>query len=539
MTNRPELIERLESTDLFDFIIIGGGASGLGAAVDAASRGFKTALFEGSDFAKGTSSRSTKLVHGGVRYLAQGNIGLVKEALKERGLLAQNAAHLFQNQTFIIPNYKWWQGYYYALGLKTYDFLSGKLSLGKARLLSGKTTKSQIPSLVGKGLKSGVAYKDGQFDDARLALNLAQTAISQRAVVLNYFKVKDLLYDDKEQVAGVVVKDVETDKLYEVRSKVVINATGVFANKILKMDGRKKNGFKIVPSQGIHLVLDKSFLKSDRAIMIPKTSDGRVLFVIPWHNKVVVGTTDTPNVKAKYEPRALPSEIEFVLDTAGQYLTKKPTKKDVLSVFAGLRPLVAPEGNKQNTREISRGHRIIVSESGLISIVGGKWTTYRHMAEELIDKAVSTGKVNEAASQTEGLQLHGSLKNSSEVFYNHRYVYGSDLEKVEEIESQDANYRQKLHRDYDYTVGEVIFSVRYEMARTVEDILARRNRLLFLDARAAIKIAPFVAKLIAGELQKSQTWAKNESDRFIKLAKGYVLEVEVEIEDAISAPTEA
>lgn len=524
MINRSELVAKLESAGCFDVVIIGGGASGLGAAVDASSRGFKTALFEGSDFAKGTSSRSTKLVHGGVRYLAQGNIELVKEALKERGLLAKNAAHLFENQTFIIPNYKWWQGYYYALGLKVYDFLSGRLSLGKARLLSGKTTKKLIPSLVAKNLKSGVAYRDGQFDDARLALNLAQTAISQNAIVLNYFKVKDLFYHKDNSIGGVIVEDLETGILHEVKSRIVINATGVFANKILKMDGRKKNGFKIVPSQGIHLVLDKSFLNSDKAIMIPKTSDGRVLFVIPWHNKVVVGTTDTPNVKAKYEPKALDSEIEFVLNTASQYLVKKPTKEDVLSVFAGLRPLVATEGNKQNTREISRGHKILVSESGLISIVGGKWTTYRHMSEELIDKAISIGNLENINSKTEHLPLYGNLKNGSVKFKNHKYVYGSDLGKVQALEAQDANYRQKLHRDYDYTVGEVIFGIRYEMARTVEDILARRNRLLFLDARAAIKVAPFVAKLIANELNKSQAWVREESSKFIKVAQGYLLE---------------
>ncbi|MGC1472094.1 MAG: glycerol-3-phosphate dehydrogenase/oxidase [Psychroserpens sp.] len=523
MQTRADHISQLTSIQQFDIIIIGGGASGLGAAVDAASRGLKTVLFEGSDFAKGTSSRSTKLVHGGVRYLAQGNIKLVKEALKERGLLAQNAAHLFNNQTFIIPNYKWWQGYYYSFGLKVYEFLSGKLSLGKSRLLGKTKVAELLPSLIKKNLSSGVSYRDGQFDDARLALNLAQTAALKGAVILNYFKVTGLLHDDNNSLNGVIAHDLETENTFHVNGKVIINATGVFANKILKMDGRKKDGFKIVPSQGIHLVLEASFLDSDKAIMIPKTSDGRVLFVIPWHNKVVVGTTDTPNIKPNYEPKALDAEIEFVLQTASDYLTKKPTRKDVLSVFAGLRPLVAPEGNKQNTKEISRGHKIMVSDSGLVSIVGGKWTTYRFMAEQLIDQAIITGALKYKTCQTENLSIHGNVDNLLNIKPAHRYVYGSDLKALESIESQHQNHAKILHPNYEYTTSEVIFGVRHEMARTVEDILARRNRLLFLDAKAAIEAAPLVAKIMAKELKKDDAWAVEQTKTFVELAKGYLI----------------
>lgn len=519
--HRNQFIAQLKETEAFDFIIIGGGASGLGTVVDAASRGYKTALFESVDFAKGTSSRSTKLIHGGVRYLAQGNVKLVMEALKERGLLAKNAKHLFKTQTFIIPNYKWWQGFYYAFGLKLYDVLSGRLSIGKSKLIGKQKTQNTIPVLKTDNLQSGVSYQDGQFDDSRLALNLAQTAIQHQAIVLNYFKVIGLLKNDFNKVCGVKVLDVETNVEYNIKSKVVINATGVFANKILKLNGREREPLKIVPSQGIHLVLDQSFLKSDTAIMIPKTSDGRVLFVIPWHGKVVVGTTDTPNVKPKYEPKPLKEEIDFILNTCKTYLTKAPSKADVLSVFVGLRPLVAPSGDKSDTKEISRGHKIIVSETGLISLVGGKWTTYRKMAEDLVNKAIIKHALVPKKCITETLLIYGSTSENN--LKTHRYVYGSELSMLEAIEKADKSSTEKLHPNYNYTVSEVIFAINNEMARTVEDILARRIRLLFLDAQAAIDISPKVATILAEVLKKDTLWAKEKEDEFIALAKGYLI----------------
>ncbi|WP_044401626.1 glycerol-3-phosphate dehydrogenase/oxidase [Lacinutrix sp. Hel_I_90] len=522
--DRDLLITQLKETALFDFVIIGGGASGLGIAVDAASRGYKTGLFESVDFAKGTSSRSTKLIHGGVRYLAQGNIALVMEALKERGLLLKNARHLFKNQMFIIPNYKWWQGLYYAFGLKVYDVLSGRLSLGKSRLIGKEKTQITIPVLKTKNLQNGVSYQDGQFDDSRLALNLAQTALRHHAVVLNYFKVVDLLKDEANKVCGVKVLDIETNRIHDIKSKVVINATGVFANTILKLNGREREPLKIVPSQGIHLVLDASFLQSDTAIMIPKTSDGRVLFIIPWHGKVVVGTTDTPNVKPKYEPKPLTEEIEFILTTCKTYLRKAPERKDVLSVFVGLRPLVAPSGDKSVTKEISRGHKIIVSETGLLSLVGGKWTTYRKMAEDTVDKAIVEHQLEAKPCVTEHLSLFGNVSENALKSPSHRYVYGSDLLTLETLEKKVKGSAEKLHPKYDYTVSEVIFAITNEMARTVEDILARRIRLLFLDAQAAIDVAPKVAGILAEILQKDLTWAKEKADEFIVLAKGYLIE---------------
>jgi glycerol-3-phosphate dehydrogenase len=372
--NRNLLIQQLEAetgSAPWDIIIIGGGATGLGAAVDAASRGYRSVLFEQADFAKGTSSRSTKLVHGGVRYLQQGNIKLVMDALRERGFLKQNAPHLVKNQSFIVPNYKWWEGPFYGLGLKAYDWMSGSLGLGASEWLSTDEVLQLAPTLDAEGLRGGVLYHDGQFDDARLAINLAQTAVEHGAVVLNYIRVTGLL-KTAHKIAGVVVKDVITGKEYEVPGKVVINATGVFSDAVQQMDDPSKPS-SISPSQGIHIVLDKEFLPGEAAIMIPHTDDGRVLFAVPWHQKIIVGTTDTPVSEIREEPVARQEEIDFILEHAARYLTKDPTLNDVKSIFAGLRPLVKSSAKK--TAEISRDHSILIADSGLISILGGKWTT--------------------------------------------------------------------------------------------------------------------------------------------------------------------
>lgn len=522
MELREKQLKTIQNTKAWDFIVIGGGASGLGAAVDAASRGYKTVLFEGVDFGKGTSSRSTKLVHGGVRYLAQGNISLVKEALEERGLLSKNARHLFKNQQFVIPSYRWWQKFYYAIGLGLYDLLAGKLGIGKTRSINTGKTLKKLPTLVKQGLSGGVVYHDGQFDDARLALNLAQTAMNLGATVLNHTKVVGLIKDDSGKIVGVTVEDNETKQKYEVHGKVVLNATGVFTNEIIKKDGQKKGGLKVVPSQGVHLVLDRSFLKSDDALMIPKTSDGRVLFAVPWHNKVVVGTTDTPVKESNYEPKALESEIDFILDTARQYLSKKPERKDVLSVFAGLRPLVAPEGGSKNTKEISRGHKIIVSDSGLLSIIGGKWTTYRLMAEEFVDKAIAVHDLKYKPCPTKSLSIYGNIEQVADTS-SHWYVYGADAPNILKLIDENKAYNKKIHPNYNYRVGEVVWTIRNEMARTVEDILARRIRLLFLDAKAAIEAAPIVAKVLGDELNKDAAWIQEQEQSFVALAKNYLI----------------
>lgn len=519
---RSEQLSKLNKTKEWDVIIIGGGASGLGTALDAASRGYKTILVEAVDFAKGTSSRSTKLVHGGVRYLEQGNVSLVKEALKERGIMAQNAGHLVKNQSFVIPNYNWWGGYFYTIGLTIYDLLAGRLSLGRSKYISKKKTIELLPTVETKGLVSGVIYHDGQFDDSRLAINLAQTAVEKGACLINYTKVINLLKDDTNQVTGVQVKDQESGETYDIKGTAIINATGVFTNAIMKLNDTEYKKY-IVPSQGIHLVFDKSFLPSDHALMIPKTSDGRVLFAVPWHNKIVVGTTDTVIKKHSLEPIALESEIEFVLETAQRFLVKKPTRADVLSVFAGLRPLAAPKEEGKSTKEVSRSHKIIVSNTGLITITGGKWTTYRKIAEDIIDKAITVRHLPKKECKTEHIAIHGNKVTNTLDRENHLYIYGSDIPKILELQNNEVELKEKLHPNYEYTMAEVAWSIRYEMARTIDDILARRVRLLFLDAPAAIASSEKVAKLLAKELGYDEAWIKKQVSEFKTLANGFLL----------------
>ncbi|MFH6994240.1 FAD-dependent oxidoreductase [Flavobacterium sp. FlaQc-48] len=517
-----EQLSILKNTEKWDVIVIGGGASGLGTALDAASRGYKTILVEAVDFAKGTSSRSTKLVHGGVRYLEQGDIHLVREALKERGLMVKNAGHLVKNQSFVIPNYNWWGGSFYTMGLKIYDILAGRLSLGSSKYISKKKTIEMLPNVAENGLKSGVIYHDGQFDDSRLAINIAQTAVEKGACLLNYMKVVHLLKDDKNQVIGVEVQDHETGDKYILKGAAIINATGVFTNAIMKLNDTAYKKY-IVPSQGIHLVFDKSFLPGDHALMIPKTSDGRVLFAVPWHNRIVVGTTDTLIKKQSLEPVALESEIEFVLETAKRFLAKKPTRADVLSVFAGLRPLAAPKEEGKSTKEVSRSHKIIVSETGLITITGGKWTTYRKIAEDIINKAINTGKLQKKPCITEHLAIHGNKTTTTLDRENHLYIYGSDIPKIIEWQQNDPELKEKVHPDHEFTMAEVLWAIRHEMARTVDDILARRVRLLFLDARAAIQSSEKVARLLAQELGHNEVWINKEILNFKKIAKGFLL----------------
>lgn len=521
LTDRPRLVQSIsDPAKVWDIIIVGGGATGLGTAVDSASRGYQTLLLEQADFAKGTSSRSTKLVHGGVRYLAQGNISLVKEALFERGLLLKNAPHLVKNLSFVIPNYHWWKGMFYVIGLGVYDLLAGKLSFGRIRHISKKNILARLPGIRPDGLIGGVVYHDGQFDDSRLAVNLAQTALEQGATVLNYFRVTGLIKNGRQKIAGVSTTDMETGKTYRLKAKAVINATGVFVDELLQMD-KPENKALVRSSQGVHVVIDRLFMPSNDALMIPKTDDGRVLFVVPWHDKLVLGTTDTPLNEHTLEPVALDVEIDFILNTAARYLTKAPGRKDVLSVFAGLRPLAAPQNGSSKTKEISRSHKLIVSLSGLITITGGKWTTYRRMGEDTVDKAIEVADLKAKPSTTKGLCIHGSIHGLN--YDEHLYFYGSDRNKVLELSDQNPEWRKKLHAKYDYLQSEVVWAVRHEMARTVEDVLARRVRLLFLDAKAAIEAAPMVAVLMAKELNKDPAWQQDQLTAFTKLAQAYLL----------------
>ncbi len=503
-----------------EILIIGGGATGLGTAVDAASRGYKVILLEQDDFSKGTSSRSTKLVHGGVRYLAQGDVRMVYGALQERGRMCKNAPHLVKDMRFIIGNYRWWEQAFYAIGLTFYDILAGRLGLGHSMILFKRTVRKEIPGLKQKGLRGGVVYHDGQFDDARMAISLAQTGVDHGAICLNYIKVINLLKDKSGKLSGVNAVDQLTGELYKFKSKVIINATGVFVDDIMKMDAPEVRK-KVRPSQGVHLVVDSKFLGGESALMIPKTKDGRVLFGVPWHGKVVLGTTDSPLDHAELEPKALDEEVDFILDQAGQYLDLKPNRADVLSVFAGLRPLAAPNKNDtKKTKEISRNHKIYKSKSGLLTITGGKWTTYREMAEEAVDQSLEIGGLTNKSCITKDLKIHGYIENTDMNKWD--YVYGSDVIKIDLLKKENSEYAELLYEKFTFTVAHVIWAVREEMAQSIEDVLARRVRLLFLDARAAIKIAPKVASIMAKELSKDKDWENNQILEFTELAKRYI-----------------
>lgn len=521
MFDRKTHIRRIETPTKWDMIVIGGGATGLGVAVDAASRGLNTLLLEKDDFAKGTSSRSTKLVHGGVRYLANGDIKLVYGALKERWYIFQNAPHLSRVQSFVIPCYSSIDKWKYLFGLKMYDWLAGKFSIGRSKFLPPKKVTKNLKNINPSGLKGGVIYYDGQFDDARMAINLAQTAIEHGATMLNYATVTALSKDSEGKVSGVEFIDRETDIPYKVNAKTVVNATGIFVDDILALDNKVHK--KLVrPSQGSHIVVDMSFLPNGQdALMIPKTSDGRVLFGVPWHGHLVLGTTDTPIDEKSEEPQPLKEEIDFILATAKNYLAKAPERKDVLSTFAGLRPLAADQGNGQQTKEISRDHKLIVHDSDLITITGGKWTTYRKMAEDTVDTAVRTGNLPTSACITKTLKIHGGTSQIDKT--NRLSIYGTDAEGIRELIQSSAHFAKKIHPRHDYTVAEVVWSVRHEMARTVEDVLARRLRLLFLDAGAALESASAVAEIMAHELGHDKTWVEKQLTDFEKLANGYLL----------------
>jgi glycerol-3-phosphate dehydrogenase len=514
---REAMLAALAGEDRWDIIVVGGGATGLGVAVDAASRGYQTLLLEQGDFAQGTSSRSTKLVHGGVRYLQQGNVALVIDALKERGYLRTNAPHLVRNLSFVVPNYEWWEGPFYGIGLKMYDLLAGKQGFGNSRVLSRDRTLQLLPTLEPEGLTGGVIYYDGQFDDARLAVGLARTAAAQGGILLNYARVTGLLHDAGE-VSGVVATDGETGESRELAARAVVNATGPWTDELRRMD-RPGVGAIIRPSQGVHLVLPREFLPGESAIMVPKTDDGRVLFAIPWLDRVVVGTTDTPVEEALLEPVPLEDEIEFLLEHAGRYLERDPQRADVLSVFAGLRPLVGSEG-EGSTASLSRDHTLLVSDSGLITIAGGKWTTYRKMAEDVVDQAATLGGLEERPCVTKRLHIHGHHAQAER--FGELAQYGSDAPAMRELFREDPSWGEPLHPSFPHRVGEVVWATRMEMARTVEDVLSRRTRILLLDARAAIELAPRVAGLMAAELGRDEAWQSEQVEAFRELAEGYV-----------------
>ena len=519
--NRPAMLARVQSRSTpWDIVVIGGGATGVGVAVDAANRGFSVLLLERMDFGSATSSRSTKLVHGGVRYLEQGNVSLVMEALKERGLLRQNAPHLVHDLGFVVPNYSWWEAPFYGIGMKVYDLLSGKYGFGKSRLLSREETLERLPTIQTEGLRGGVIYYDGQFDDTRLLIHLAATAADQGAVLLNYAPVVEITRGADGFADGVVAIDSESGQRMKIPAHVVVNAAGIFADDVRRLAEPELQGM-IAPSQGIHLVFERAFLRGNTAIMVPHTSDGRVLFAIPWHEHTVVGTTDTPIEEPSYNPLPFEEEIQFILDTAAQYLSRPPQRSDVLSVYVGIRPLVKANGASMKTSSLSRDHTIHVDNSGLLTIVGGKWTTYRHMAEDCVNHAITLGELNDVPSGTHSLKIHGYKQDVDSL--NSLGVYGSDAEKILALATADKRLGQRLHPDLPYIAAEVIWAVREEMARTVDDVLSRRTRALFLNARAAIEMAPAVARLMAKELGAGQDWIDQQLQQFHDLARKYLL----------------
>ena len=497
-TVRRELISRLEQPHHYDIAIVGGGATGLGVALDAAARGFSVVLVESNDFAKGTSSRSTKLVHGGVRYLAQGNVTLVREALRERTMLLANAPHLAQPLPFVMPSYKFWEAPFYGIGLKIYDALAGKAGLGPTAFLSRQETLENLPTLESRGLKGGVQYWDGQFDDARLALALARTAARQGALLVNYCAVTRLIHEDGK-VTGLWVKDRETGHVHELHAGCVVNATGVWVDRLRLQDGQaigRDAKPMVAPSQGVHIVVDREFLPTDHALLIPKTADGRVLFAVPWLGKTILGTTDTPRRDLAREPLPFREEIDFILRESARYLSRAPTLADIKSIWVGLRPLVKPaDDDAERTKSLSREHTVLVSKSGLVTVTGGKWTTYRAMAGDVMEKCFAAGLLSARTGlSTDHLRLVGAQASSVPLSSAPGlHLYGSEAGAVQAMRGADHDLGGGL------TEAMVRFAARYEYARTVEDVLARRSRLLFLDAALARTMAPAVAALLQQE----------------------------------------
>jgi glycerol-3-phosphate dehydrogenase len=514
--NRDEMVSRVRDREPWDLVVIGGGATGAGVAVDAATRGYRTLLVEQHDFGKGTSSRSTKLIHGGVRYLARGEIGLVREALRERARLWRNAPHLVHDREFIIPCYRWWQAPWYGIGLKAYDLLAGGNRWGPSRHLSRDEALARLPNVKEAGLRGGIAYHDGQFDDARLLLHLVMTAADHGATVLNYAPVVGLLRRGGN-VAGVRLRDAESGHEYDIAARVVVNATGVFCDAVRRFADPAAAPL-VTPSQGIHLVVDRSFLPGERALLVPDVGDGRVMFLIPWHGYTLLGTTDTAVRDTPLEPTPTPEEIDAVLATAARYLARPPTRSDICSAFAGLRPLV--RASSRSTARLSRDHTIHVDAPGLVTITGGKWTTYRNMAEDCVNEAARLAGLPSRPCATASLHLHGYAERSE--FAGSLSVYGADAANIRELAQREAHLAEPIAQEIRYLGAEVAFAAREEMARTVEDVLARRTRALFLDACVAIAMAPRVAAILANVLGRDERWQAEEVRRFTQLAEGYL-----------------
>lgn len=525
---RHENLDRLRAGGTWDVVVIGGGSAGLGAAVDAASRGYRTALLEARDFAQGTSSRSTKLIHGGVRYLAQGDIPLVREALRERGLLFRNAPHLVHRREFVVPAYRWLDLPFYGIGLKLYDLLAGRSNLGASRRIRAAEVVERLPTIATRGLRGGIVYGDGQFDDARLAIALARTLADLGGAALNHAPLVRFAHR-RGRIAAVLARDDETGEELTIEARVVVNATGVFADSVRRLDDPGTAATPLLtPSRGTHVVLDRSFLPGSSALLVPRTDDGRVLFTIPWHDRILVGTTDTPVSEPSVEPRPSPDEVAYLLDYVGRYLVKRPGPADIRSQFAGLRPLLSGHHPGEGdigapTARLSREHAVVVSPTGLVTVTGGKWTTYRKMAADAIDQAIAVGGLATRPSSTNDLRLHGwDDRELAEGPEDPLSFYGTDGSLVRALAAERPEWDGPLHPNLPYHRAEVIWAARHEAARRVEDVLSRRTRALFLDARASIEAAPVVAALLAVELGRDERWQAAEVGQFRTLAQGYL-----------------
>ena len=507
---RDEMLNRLRQEKTWDIVIIGGGATGLGTALDAASRGYSTVLVEAADFAKGTSSRSTKLIHGGVRYLRSGQISMVRESLLERGRLLQNAPGTVHPIRFLIPAYRFGQRPFYWLGMKLYDWLAAlhrgaSTGIEPARMVSRRGALDLVPILDSKNLRGGVLYTDGQFDDSRLAIQLAQTAANVGAAVCNYLPVREIAHHEG-RAHGVLVEDLESGEELEISGKVIINATGVFAESVMELDGTSESSEasrpRVIPSMGTHLVLDREFLPCDHGVLIPSTDDGRVLFAIPWLGKTLIGTTDREVHEIETDPCPSLEEVEYLLDHIGRYLNRKPSLSDIRSQFAGLRPLVgkSESGGETATSKLSREHEIHVSQSGLITIIGGKWTTYRKMAEDIVDLAIDRSGLSPSPSSTQKLSL--------------------EMEQRGDLPTADDD--TPLHPDLPYHWSDFERAMANEMVVQLEDILARRTRCLLLDVKATLQIAPQVAARLAAQNGRDAEWQAEQLQQFEQLAQRYL-----------------
>ena len=513
------MLERAMRVRPWDVIVVGGGCTGLATALDASARGYRTLLVERGDFTGGTSSRSTKLIHGGVRYLRKGQVGLVYRALHERYRLRANAPHLVASLPLIVPAYRWGERSWYGAGLKLYDALAGRRNLGPSRLLGRGECRNHLSTLRTDGLRGGVLFHDGQFDDARLGWTLVRTAATLGCVALNYAEAVGLV-EARGRVKGVQVRDLVGGDEWVARGAVVVNAAGPFADRLRGMD-EAHLAASVVLSRGVHIVVSSAFLPGRAALLVPSTDDGRVLFAIPWHGHVLIGTTDVPVPEPSYEPAPTAAEVDYLIDHAGRYLTRTIARADILSVWAGLRGLVA-SGSGGDTAALSRGHSVSVSRRGLVTVTGGKWTTCRRVAQDAVSMAADVGGLSRTHSVTATLPLHGySTRRAVRYPWS---VYGADADAIRKMEAADDGLAALMHPGLPYRLSQAAWAARCEMAVRLDDVLARRTRALFLNARAASAAARAVGEVMAQQLGHGADWVEEQVASFRDLAKGYLCE---------------